>query len=144
MKRIAIVFVLLLLITTSARAEMLTIAGQKVNMRSGPGTHYPVLWELGAGFPVKRLKRKGNWYRVQDFEGDSGWVFKKLTNKTPFVIVTGKIVNIRKGPGTKNPIVGQAEYGTVLKRLKGSKGWVKVKFPGKGVGWIKANLVWGW
>lgn len=144
MKHITIAFVILLLVATAVSAEMLTIAGRKVNMRSGPGTRYPVLWELGAGFPVKRLERKGNWYRVQDFEGDTGWVYKKLTNKTPSVIVKRKIVNIRKGPGTKNPIVGKAEYGTVFKRLKQSKGWVKVKFPKKGAGWIKGNLLWGW
>lgn len=144
MKRVAMAFLFTILASTVSQAEMLSIRGRQVNMRSGPGTNYPVLWELGAGFPLKTIKRQGKWLQVKDFEGDTGWVFKKLTAKVPTVIVVKKIVNIRSGPSTKKSIVGKAEYGTVLKVVTHSKGWVKVQQQGGHVGWIKQNLVWGW
>lgn len=145
MKRLipALVIVFVVLVT-GAQAQMVSIAREEVNMRSGPGTRYPVIWELGRGFPLKIIERKGKWIRVKDFEGDTGWVFRKLTDKTPNVVVKKKIVNIRKGPGRNYQIVGKAEYGSVMKLIKKSKGWVNVKHSNKLTGWIKGNLVWGW
>lgn len=145
MRRLAVALVIIFFTSVAfAQAQMVSIAGDPVNMRSGPGTRYPVMWELGRGFPLKVLVRKGKWLQVKDFEGDSGWVYRKLTNKKPNVIVTKKIVNIRSGPGRKYKILGQAEYGTVLKLIKKNKGWVNIKHSNKLVGWIKGNLVWGW
>ncbi|MDD5759256.1 MAG: SH3 domain-containing protein [Desulfobulbaceae bacterium] len=144
MKRVVMALIFILLATTVSHAAMVSIRGQQVNMRSGPGTNYPVLWELGAGFPLRTIKQQGKWLQVKDFEGDTGWVFKRLTSKTPTVIVTRKIVNIRSGPSTKKSIVGKAEYGTVLKVVTQNKGWVKIQQQGRHVGWIRKNLVWGW
>ncbi|HER63272.1 MAG TPA: peptide-binding protein, partial [Desulfobacteraceae bacterium] len=47
---------------TAVQAKMLSIAGDDMNMRSGPGTNYKVMWELGKGFPLSVLKKKGDWY----------------------------------------------------------------------------------
>ncbi|MBA3015278.1 MAG: SH3 domain-containing protein [Proteobacteria bacterium] len=145
MKRLLTAFLIIFVtLVTTVQAQMVSIAREEVNMRSGPGTRHPVMWELGRGFPLKTLERKGNWLRVKDFEGDTGWVYRKLTDKTPFVVVSRKIVNIRSGPGKKYQIVGKAEYGTVLKLIKKGKGWVNVKHSSKIIGWIKGSLVWGW
>lgn len=144
MKRCTLFFLLILFTATSGQAEMVSIAGERVNMRSGPGTKYSVLWELGSGFPLKKIKLQGNWMKVQDFEGDTGWVFKKFTDKTPTVIVSKKLINIRSGPSTKSSIVGSAEYGTVLKLIGKNKGWVKIQHRSNLIGWIKRNLLWGW
>lgn len=137
-------FVITLFTATAARAEMVSIDGERVSMRSGPGTRYSVQWELSRGFPLKVLGRQGNWVQVVDFESDRGWVFRKFTGKTPTVIVTKKLVNIRQGPGTKHPVVGTVSYGIILKMLEKSKGWVKVQHPNSLVGWIRKNLLWGW
>jgi SH3-like domain-containing protein len=48
----------------SVHAEMLSIKGDKVNLRKGPGKKYSVIWKYGAGFPVEIVDRKGNWLKV--------------------------------------------------------------------------------
>jgi len=132
-----------------AYAEMLSIDGDDVNMRSGPGTNYRIMWELGRGFPLQVLKHSGKWYRVRDFEGTIGWVHRDVVNKTPHMIVkvhknSKKRINIRSGPGTKYRIVAQAHYGVVFKTLQQKNGWVNVQHE-KGVsGWVKRSLLWGW
>ncbi|WP_456385012.1 SH3 domain-containing protein [Desulfolithobacter sp.] len=143
-----ILFLLVFSGTSSAIAEMVSISGDNVNMRSGPGTRYRVLWILGEGFPLKVLKRSGNWLRVKDFEGTIGWVNKKLVNRTPHMIVkvhknSKKRINVRSGPGTKYRIVAKAYYGVVFKTLERKNGWVKVEHPGGVTGWIKRTLLWG-
>ena len=129
-------------------AEMGSINGEKVQLRSGPGTKYSVKWEYGNGLPLKILSKKGNWIKVKDFENDSGWVYKKYVDSTPHMIVKvnkGKKrkINIRSGPGTNYKIVGKAYYGVVFETLTQKKGWAKVKHESGLTGWIKRSLLWG-
>lgn len=133
---------------TSAFAKMVSVKGDKVNLRKGPGTKYSVKWEYGKGFPLKVISRKGNWMKVKDYENDSGWIHKSLLQSDPQMIVKvnrgqDDKINIRNGPGTKNKIVGKAYYGVVFKTLKRQSGWVKVKHESGLIGWIKENLLWG-
>jgi uncharacterized protein YgiM (DUF1202 family) len=145
MKRFGLIVFFLLLSTAAAHAKMVSIAGDLVNMRSGPGKNYPVIWELGKGYPLKVLETKGDWIKVVDYEEDSGWVFKTLVNRNPHLIVKKKIVNIRSGPGTKYKIIRKAQNGVVFQTLKRQDGWVKVRHEEENVvGWVKRSLLWGW
>ncbi|NOX24722.1 MAG: SH3 domain-containing protein [Deltaproteobacteria bacterium] len=122
---------------------MLSVAGSKANLRSGPGVHYAVRWVYGKGFPLRLLARRGNWYKVIDFERDKGWIYKKLLSRRPHVIVKKKYANIRSGPGMKYRLLGKAKYGVVFKTLLSKKGWVKVRHAKGMVGWISRDLLWG-
>ena len=146
------VFILLLFISflfsSTALAKMGSIKGEKVQLRSGPGTKYSSKWEYGEGFPLKVLTRKGKWVKVKDFENDTGWIYGKYITSTPHMIVKvnkgkKKKINIRSGPGTKNKIVGKAYYGVVFKTVLQKKGWVQVRHESGLSGWIKRSLLWG-
>ncbi|MBE9520817.1 MAG: SH3 domain-containing protein [Proteobacteria bacterium] len=133
----------------AAGIKMVSVAGEKLNMRKGPSTKYSVKWELGKGFPLRVIGSQGNWLKVSDFENDVGWVYKNLVNRSPHLIVkvnkkSKQRANIRSGPGTKYKIVGKAEYGVVFKTLKRSDGWVKVQHEDGLTGWVKRSLLWGW
>jgi SH3-like domain-containing protein len=142
---IAVVTIVCILFSVqAAAATMVSVASGKVNMRKGPGTRSQVAWQLGKGFPLLVLSRKGNWFKVRDFENDVGWVFAPLTNRRPHLIVKEKIVNIRSGPGEKYKIIGKARYGTVFRTVKRGKGWVKVKHEDGLTGWVSRKLMWGW
>jgi SH3-like domain-containing protein len=134
--------------TSLAQAKMLSIIGNDVNMRSGPGTNYRVMWELGNGFPLKVLKKKGSWYRVSDFEGTIGWVHEDVTTPTHHMIVkvhknSKRRINVRSGAGTKYRIIAKAYYGVVLETLQQKHGWVQVKHEKGVTGWVKRSLLWG-
>ncbi len=139
-----------LLLTTAAvaMAEMVAVANDNVNLRSGPGTRYKVTWKLGSGFPLKVLKRKGEWLRVKDFEGTIGWINAKVVNRVPHMIVrvhrkSKKRINVRSAPGTSSRIVAKAYYGVVFRTLAKKNGWVKVRHEKGVTGWIKRSLLWG-
>ena len=124
-------------------ASMVSVKGNVLNMRSGPGQKYEVQWQLHKGYPLKVTQRKGSWLKVQDFEGDSGWVSRRLTSSTPHHIVKSTRANIRSGPGTRYKLVGSAEYGEVLRTLKRQGNWVQVKRANNQRGWISRKLLWG-
>ncbi|RUM39947.1 MAG: peptide-binding protein [Desulfocapsa sp.] len=143
------IFLFTFVLISSASARMVSVVGEKVQLRSGPGTKYSAKWQYGDGYPLKIIKQQGKWLKVKDFENDTGWIYKKYINKTPHMIVKvnkGKKrkINIRSGPGTKYKIVGQAYYGVVFKTVSQKSGWAKVKHEESGItGWIKRSLLWG-
>lgn len=149
MKRFVLTLLFILLPLFVAHARMVSITGEKVNLRSGPGTKYAVVWELGKGFPLQVIESKGNWLKVKDFENDVGWVYRNLVSGKAHLIVKvnkqkNKRINIRSGPGTKYGIVGKANYGVVFQTLEHRQSWVKVKHEDGLIGWVKRSLLWGW
>ena len=142
-------FFFLCTIPTASLAEMLSVRGEKVNLRSGPGKKYIVKWEYGEGFPLVVIKKKGKWIKVKDFEGDQGWIHRNLLVDKPRMIVKvnrnqNKSVNIRKLPGTDHKVVGKAYYGVVFTTIQQKAGWVKVEHDTGLKGWIKRSLLWGY
>jgi SH3-like domain-containing protein len=135
---------LLALASSAAHAQsMVSVKGSTLNMREGPGTNTPVLWELKKGYPLQITQRKGKWVKVSDFEGDTGWVVRSLTGSTPHHIVKSKVANIRSGPGTQHRIVGKASYGDLVRTREKRADWVRVERKEGVGGWIARRLLWG-
>lgn len=135
---------LVLAIPMAYAREMVSVARGEVNMRSGPGPRHEVVWALSRGYPLSVLSRKGSWIKVRDFENDQGWVLRSLTSRTPHHIVSARVANLRRAPGTHSRIVGQARYGDVLRTLERRGDWVKVRHERGTTGWVARRLVWGW
>lgn len=124
-------------------ASYLSVTTDNANVRTGPGTKYPVAMELFQGYPLLVLKQKGEWYKVSDFEKDSGWIHDSIVKNNNSVIVSAKkSVNMRSGPSTNDGIVADVERGVVLKRLRVKGKWANVQHSSGTVGWIYASLLW--
>ncbi len=101
----SVLLVLLIFSAAFVQAEMLSIKGNGVHVRTGPGKKYSITAEYGSGFPVQVIEKKGNWLKIKDFENDVGWVHKSLLADSPQVIVKAnknkdEKINIRKRPGS--------------------------------------------
>lgn len=129
----------------SASAQsMVSVTGRLVNMREGPSTSSNAMWRLSSGYPLKVLGKRGNWLKVVDFEGDQGWVSKRLTGTAAHHIVKAPRANLRSGPGSNYRLVGQAAYGDVLRTLERRQTWVRVQTAEGQKVWIFRRLLWGW
>ena len=127
----------------SALAERMAVNVSSANIRSGPGTDYDVLWKAERYYPIRILKKSGGWYKFTDFEGDRGWISKKVVAKIECVILrkNGKC-NIRSGPGVENPILFTVEKGVPFRVLEKKGEWLHVQHADKSKGWIHRGLVW--
>jgi uncharacterized protein YraI len=47
--------------------------GASVNVRTGPGTNYPTLGQMGGTSELNVLGYNGQWY-VVNFQGSQGWL----------------------------------------------------------------------
>ena len=65
-------------------AGTLTIAGDRVNLRSGPGTEHPSVGRLNRGTVVVAIgPTSGAWIEVRDEGGIQGFVSAKLLSPNP-------------------------------------------------------------
>src|SRR3977135_3649158 len=65
-----------------------SLRSDEVNVRTGPGTRYPVDWVFKRkGMPVEIVAEYENWRKIRDWQGASGWVHQSLlTGKRSFII----------------------------------------------------------
>lgn len=128
----------------SAFAETyIAVNVDNANVRTAPSLGKPVTMELFNGYPLKVLKKEGDWYKVVDFEGDKGWIHKKITRSQDTVIINAKnSVNMREKPSTKAKVIASVERGVVLHVIEKKNGWTKVKHAGGTLGWIYSPLLW--
>ena len=139
---LVLVMILLCLLPGPAAAERLSIKVPKANIRSGPGTKYEVIWQVGRYYPVQIIKKTGHWYQFSDYEGDAGWIIDTLLSKQATVITIKDKVNVRSGPATRYPVVFTTEKGVAFKVLKKHRKWIEIQHPDGDRGWIYRSLVW--
>ncbi len=62
-----------------ALPRFVSLKSDRVNLRAGPGTDYPTVWEYRrAGLPIEILEEFEVWRKVRDSEGATGWVLGSL------------------------------------------------------------------
>lgn len=129
--------------STAHAAQYVSVKGDGINVRTGPGTNYQVTMELFKGYPLKVLTTQGEWLKVSDFEQDTGWVHKSLIVDGNTVIVNGnKSVNMRSEPTTQSSIIANVDRGVVLTKLETRGKWLKLKHSSGMIGWIYKPLLW--
>ena len=144
-KRIICPAVLTVIMIFNNYSYALCVNVAEANLRSGPGTKHEKTWEVFKYMPFKKLATQGNWYKVQDVDGDIHWIYKKLvTDKFECAVVKVDKANIRSGPGTKNSenALSPALKYDSFRVIKRQSSWVKVKDEFGDSGWIFRKLLW--
>lgn len=144
-RAVGLLAVLLALAVPHAVAQqMVSVSGEQVYLRSGPGTKHPANWLLGRGYPLKVVGRRGDWLEVRDFENDKGWVHRLFTSHTPYHIVKVTVANLLSQPTTGSRIIGKFVYGDTLRTIERKSGWIKIQHAGGLRGWVARRQLWGW
>ena len=55
------------------------VVAKRANVRKGPGMEYASLWVLDKEYSLKVLDSRGDWLKVSDGDGVSGWIHKSVT-----------------------------------------------------------------
>ncbi len=127
---------------TGHAAEYVSVDHDGIRIRSGPSTDHEIYWEVFKDYPLQVLDRKEKWIHVEDFEGDTGWIYGTLVNKKDTVIVKVNKANIRVGPGTNYERTATALYGVVFTPHKEKGDWTQISHSDETKGWIYKDLIW--
>jgi SH3-like domain-containing protein len=120
-----------------------TLRSGDVNMRTGPGTRYPIEWVYARrGLPVEVTAEYDIWRRVRDPEGTEGWVNKtELTGKRS-VVITGGPHDLHNGRDDQADVVAHLETGAMGQLVSCTQEWCKVRFDGV-KGYLRKTQFWG-
>ena len=132
----------LFVVMAADAAERMAVQADIANVRSEPDENSTVLWQVEKYYPLSIIRKKGDWYKFKDFEGDQGWIHASLLDKTQTVIVRVRQCNVRTGPGTEYDIAFPANKGTPFKVLQIKGRWCEVQYKDGDRGWIFKQLLW--
>ncbi len=81
------------------------VAMAAINVRSGPGTAYPIVEDLQTGEEAEIVGKnpQADWWQVSDAAGQLGWVFGQLVATTGDVGGVAVAANIPEPPPTPTP-----------------------------------------
>ena len=140
---------LTLLLATEAGAQDKTppywasIVPSKARIRTGPGRNFPAVWMYQrAGLPVKVIATFPSWRKIQDPDGEQGWMQSNMLSEERTGMVIGGVREMRARPEAGAAIVWRAEAGVVGRLRKCQGGWCDFDVKGRR-GWIEAAALWG-
>ena len=130
--------------------RFVTLKGDEVNVRAGPGQRYPINWVfLRQAMPVEVVAEFDTWRKIRDFEGIEGWVHQSLLSGRRGAMVTGsELRDLRLDPDPAAPVVARAEPGVIGRLLRcptdgpPENGWCYLDIEGHR-GWMSRADFWG-
>lgn len=99
-----------------------SIGADIVNVRTGPGTRYPVAWTFKQrGHPIKVIAEFGMWFRIEDIEGEQGWIYRPFYSSRRTALVVGADNAPLYADPKQTMLLAYLEPGVVVS-LEGCKG----------------------
>ncbi|WP_373088065.1 SH3 domain-containing protein [Sneathiella sp.] len=123
--------------------RFVSLGSDEVNVRTGPGTRYPINWVFKRrGWPVEIIEEYELWRQIRDIDGATGWVHKTLVSNRRTLIITGDVRAIYEEPETDSPVVLLAEPGVLGKLTECNGRWCEIEIAGLS-GWLMADQFYG-
>jgi SH3-like domain-containing protein len=120
-----------------------SLRSDEVNVRTGPGTRYPVDWVFKRkGMPVEIVAEFDIWRKIRDWQGASGWVHQSLLTGKRSFIIPAKPAALHKTPAASAEVVAKLEP-EVMGEIRSCAGdWCRVRVPSIS-GWVERTSLWG-
>lgn len=123
--------------------RFVSLRSDEANLRTGPGTRYPIEWVLRAkGMPLEITAEYDVWRRVRDWEGTEGWLHKSSLSGKRMAVVTGTMRDMRQEGKDQAPVMAHLEPGAFGEILSCAADWCRVKFGGI-KGFLRKKEFWG-
>lgn len=115
----------------------------KANLRSGPGSEYPVLWQYRQiGLPLLVDAEFGVWRKVRDADGTTGWMHGAGLSLRRMAFIHKSMTKIYKRNNKQSNVVAVAEKNALLELGSCPKNWCRVTTENVD-GWVERSSIWG-
>ena len=122
-----------------------TLRSEEVNMRTGPGTRYPIEWVYKRKFlPVQVTREFDVWRLVEDQEGVKGWVNQAVLAPQRNGVVVGGEQDLRSAASDTAAPVARLKPGVILRlrTCEANSEWCQASV-GDYRGFIRRAALWG-
>jgi SH3-like domain-containing protein len=123
--------------------RFVSLRSNEVNLRTGPGTNYPVDWVfVRHGLPVEIIAEFDVWRKIRDWQGTIGWVHQSMLDGRRTARITGEERELRSEPAESASIVARLAPGAIGRLLECEGAWCKIDAQGYR-GWLPRDEFWG-
>ena len=123
--------------------RFVSLKAEEGNVRRGPSLSHRIDWVFKRrNMPLRVTGEHGHWRRVQDRDGQGGWVHYSLLSGARHVIIEQDLTPLRKKPGKEAEVNAYAEAGVVARLGSCDLDWCRVTADGKR-GWVPKGVIWG-
>lgn len=146
--RLASAFLAGLLLTAAQIAQAgldFVTAGRPAILYDAPSLAAKKVAAVAAGYPFEVLVRIEGWLKVRDNAGHLLWIEASAAQGKPGVMVTADSASIMEKPQTDAPTRYRVSKGVLLEVAgnSGTPGWLKVRHPQGGEGYLRVQDIWG-
>jgi SH3-like domain-containing protein len=112
------------------------------NARRGPALDQRIDWVfVREDMPLRITAEYGHWRRVEDREGEGGWIHYSLLSGTRTVIVDEDLP-LRTSPEDGSQEIAMLEPGVIARLETCDPAWCRISAGGYG-GWAPKGALWG-
>ena len=121
-----------------------SISASEALMRTGPGKNYPAKWLYRrADLPIRVVEVYPSWRKIQDPDGETGWMLVNLLSDTRTGLVTGDEPRpMRETPNLQARVLFLAQPGVVGRLSNCSGDWCEFDVHGRR-GHVLREHFWG-
>jgi SH3-like domain-containing protein len=113
------------------------------NVRRGPSLTHRVDWVFKReDMPLMIVAEYGHWRRVEDWEGEGGWMHYSLLSGVRTVVVSRNLVGLQDKPGQDAGVNAYVEAGVVARLGACKTHWCRIIASGY-KGWVPKSAIWG-
>ncbi|CAM3819574.1 N-acetylmuramoyl-L-alanine amidase [Mesobacillus zeae] len=138
-------FIPLFFVNSGSAAGLITLTASSVNIREGPGLHYPVLEKAIEGKEYSAIEQEKGWIKIRLDSNKTGWVSSEYTERADDsafqqAIVDADSLRVREGPGTAFAVIGSIRKGQAVSIVKHNEKWAKIS-SGRFEGWVSKEFL---
>lgn len=123
--------------------RFVSMKAKEGNVRRGPGLTHRIDWVFQhANMPLLITAEFGHWRRVQDKDGQGGWIHYALLSGARTAIINTSHLALRIKPNPQAAIAAYAEKDAIVRLGDCTQDWCAVSADGHG-GWAPKSGLWG-
>lgn len=130
-------------VTNLPLPRFVSMKAKEGNVRRGPGLTHRIDWVFKhVNTPMLITAEYGHWRRVQDKDGQGGWIHYALLSGVRTVIVNTPNLTLRIKPNTEAAPAAYAEEGAIAHLEECQPKWCLIEAGGH-EGWALKTDLWG-
>jgi len=125
--------------------RFVSLRSDEVNLRSGPGTQYPIDWiYTRRDLPVEVIAEFETWRKIRDWQGSEGWVHQSMLSARRMGVITSGRKKLKAEADDRAPPVAELDVNVVGRILTCPRDKSFCKLEVENIqGWLRRDEFWG-
>ncbi|MCC5992613.1 MAG: aspartyl-trna synthetase [Rhodobacteraceae bacterium] len=130
-------------VTNLPLPRYVSLKASEGNVRRGPDMMHRIDWVFTRrDLPLRVTAEYEHWRRVEDAEGQGGWMHYALLSGVRSALVQAAMAPMHLRPDANSALVAKLEHGVIARIRSCQIDWCRLEVEGNR-GWVRKTDIWG-